>query len=265
MLNQTPAFFAPRLGSNVAIVFRAGKRADFAALAVSQLPAVDIFTPSAGQFVARWRYVNGDRIDNMTDWGLDQFRSRYAEEDRSREIDKDAIFNYVYAVMHDPIYREKYDLNLKRDFPRIPFYRKFWKWADWGADLLRLHLDYQRVEPWPVLRLDVQDQKARNAGFAPKTILRVDREASSIVVDSETELKELPVDAWRYKIGTRSAIEWIIDQYKERNPKDPTIREKFHEYRFSDHKEEVIELLKKVAQVSVETVSITNRMKSDER
>lgn len=42
-------------------------------------------------------------------------------------IAKESIFNYVYGVLHDPVYREKYALNLKREFPRIPFYPNFWQ------------------------------------------------------------------------------------------------------------------------------------------
>jgi predicted helicase len=33
------------------------------------------------------------------------------------------------------------------------------------------------------------------------------------------------------KLGNRCALEWILDQYKEKKPKDPTIREKFNTYR----------------------------------
>ena len=47
------------------------------------------------------------------------------------------------------------------------------------------------------------------------------------------------VDATIYRLGNRSALEWILDQYKEKTPKDPTIREKFNTYRFADHKENV--------------------------
>ncbi len=71
------------------------------------------------------------------------------ELNRNVHITKDAIFHYVYGVLHDPIYREKYALNLKREFPRIPFYADFWRWADWGEKLMALHIGYETVEPWP--------------------------------------------------------------------------------------------------------------------
>ena len=65
---------------------------------------------------------------------------------------------------------------------------------------------------------------------------------------------------WEYKLGNRSAIEWILDQYKEKKPTDPTIKEKFSSYSFADYKDRVIELLKRVCSVSVETMRIIKEM-----
>ena len=53
-------------------------------------------------------------------------------------------------------------------------------------------------------------------------------------------------------LGSRSALEWVLDQYKEKNPRDPTIRERFNTYRFADYKERVIDLLRRVCTVSVQ-------------
>ena len=75
----------------------------------------------------------------------------------------------------------------------------------------------------------------------------------------------MPGEAWTYKLGNRSALEWILDQYKEKTPKDPTIREKFNTYRFADYKEEVIDLLKRVMRVSVETMAIVEAMRTESR
>ena len=57
----------------------------------------------------------------------------------------------------------------------------------------------------------------------------------------------------------------ILDQYKEKTPKDPTIREKFNTYRFADYKEKVIDLLARVTRVSVETQRIVGEMRSAAR
>ena len=52
----------------------------------------------------------------------------------------------------------------------------------------------------------------------------------------------------------------MLDQYKERKPRDPTIAEKFNTYRFADHKERVIDLLRRVCTVSVRTVEVVSDM-----
>ena len=72
----------------------------------------------AYQQVPLYRYTStGERIDNITDWGQKQFREHYG---KGEKLTKEDIFHYVYGVLHDPVYREKYALNLKREFPRIP-------------------------------------------------------------------------------------------------------------------------------------------------
>ncbi len=181
--------------------------------------------------------------------------------EKGRAITKDAIFHYVYAVLHDPIYREKYAQNLKREFPRIPFYADFWRWADWGEALMALHIGYENVEPWPLARTDIPDAKAAAAGLKPKPILRADHEHGVIVLDSETQLSGVPAEAWAYRLGNRCALDWILDQHKEKTPKDPTIREKFNTYRFADYKEKVVDLLMRVTRVSIETMAIVEAMR----
>ena len=233
----------------------------------------------ATQSLPLWVYdYAGNRQENITDWALKQFTSHYKSAEPSpqpspsgrggkaaRKITKEAIFHYCYAVLHDPLYREKYAQNLKREFPRIPFYADFWQWADWGERLMALHIGYEQVEPFALTRTDTPDAKARAAGQSPKAMLRADPAAGAITLDSETTLRGVPPEAWTYKLGNRSAIDWVLDQYKERKPKDPTIREKFDTYRFADYKEKVIDLLARVTTVSVETVRIVELMKSAAR
>ena len=105
------------------------------------------------------------------------------------------------------------------------------------------------------------DEKARRAAQAPKALLKADKDAGLIRLDSETTLAGVPAEAWDYRLGNRSALEWVLDQYKEKTPKDPTIREKFNTYRFADYKDRVIDLLARVTTVSVETMKIVAAMK----
>jgi predicted helicase len=217
--------------------------------------------------VARWIIgTDGRRTENISDWALETFTKYYRKErnSKSHHINKEDIFYYVYGVLHNPIYREKYALNLRREFPRIPLYPDFWQWADWGKELMNLHVGYESVEPFKVVRSDVADDRARAAKLSPKVVLKADKMAGRIVLDSETTLSGFPRAAWDYKLGNRSALDWILDQYKEKNQNDPTIRAKFNTYRFADHKDVVIDLLRRVTTVSLETVRIITEMSISE-
>ncbi len=83
----------------------------------------------------------------------------------------------------------------------------------------------------------------------PKIQLRADKTNGTIEIASHTQLTDVPAFAWEYKLGNRSAIEQILDQYKERKPKDASIAERLNNYKFEDYKEQVIELLKRVCNV----------------
>ncbi len=266
MTYQLHMLYPDKVSPNQYISVVAGSRLDFATLAGDAIPNYAIYSLDPAQCLPLYRYELGQRVDNVTDWALKQFASHYADEigkgKTARKITKEAIFHYCYAVLHNPAYREKYAQNLKREFPRIPFYTDFWQWAAWGEELMGLHIGYEAVVPFKLQRTDTPDEKVRASGMRPKASLRSDAASGSITLDSETVLRGVPPEAWTYKLGNRSAIDWVLDQYKERKPKDPTIREKFDTYRFADYKEKVIDLLARVTTVSVETVRITQAMKN---
>ena len=226
----------------------------FTLLAFNTLTDLNSLSPAAGgtKCLPLFQYeADGTRRDNITDWGLNQFIKHYGKKGMSKE----AIFHYVYAVLHNPAYRTKYELNLKREFPRVPFYEDFAKWSAWGKELMDLHINYETVQPFGLARLTT-DTKPN-----PKPKLKADKTTGSIILDENTTLTGIPPSAWDYKLGNRSALEWILDQYKESKPKDPTIAERFNTYKFADYKEQVIDLLDRVCRVSVETVRIVSAMK----
>jgi predicted helicase len=289
---------------NRLICFTSGGRLEFDSFATDAIPTLTVLSLDANQCLPRYRYTkSGERVDNITDWALNKFKAHYksspargggprsggevspAEKEHSiakddtppsslrdatspqgggSGITKDAIFAYCYAVLHDPVYRDKYALNLKREFPRIPFYPDFARWAAWGEALMAMHIGYEAIEPWPVERIDTPDPR-RAEGTHPKPVLKSHPDKGLVVVDADTQITGIPREAWDYRLGNRSAIDWVLDQHKEKTPRDPTIREKFNTYRFADYKESMIELLARVVRVSVDTVAITEAMKALDR
>ncbi len=281
---QTKLFGDTGLSPNRCITFTdAGSQKDFMCLVVDRVFDYHYVGAAAAAVGVPLSRCVEDRIeDNITDWALEQFRKHY-QPGRGRKaapINKEDIFHYVYAVLHDPAYREKYAQNLKREFPRIPFYPDFRTWAAWGRELMELHIGYESVEPFPLTRsngvapdedLPARAQRSEHGGEVasdrtpakgtPKALLKADKERGRIILDSRTTLAGIPPEAWDYRLGNRSALEWVLDQYKEKKPKDPTIRAKFNTYRFADYKEKVIDLLARVTTVSVRTQAIVSAMK----
>ena len=113
-----------------------------------------------------------------------------------------------------------------------------------GQELLDLHINFDSPDPYPLERVE-------KSNLPGKTALRADMECGAIVPDAATTLTGVPETAWDCCLGSHSALEWILDQYKERKPRDPTIAVRFNTYRFADHKEHVIDLLQRVCTVSV--------------
>ena len=246
---------------NLVICFLgSGARRSFSVLATDKVPSYALFIDST-QCLPLYRYRSKGRHGrNITSWGIkrinDHYKKEWGEDFKRvypRNITAEHIFAYTYAVLHDPVYRDKYAIDLTREFPRLPLYQDFGLWAGMGQELLDLHVGFESAEPYQLKRVD-------KSGDAKKVILNTDKAKGSITLDDKTTLTGVPPDAWRYRLGNRSALEWVLDQYKEKKPRDPTIAEKFNTYRFADYKEQVIDLLRRVCTVSVRTMEIVDDM-----
>ena len=232
----------------------------FHVLATDKLFSFD--TLEKTQCLPLYRYTaEGERVCNITDWAIERVNAHYRKEwgeHFAAAVGADAIgaediFAYVYAVLHDPVYRHDYGVDLLREFPRLPLYRYFGDWAKMGRKLLELHLGFESIAPHPLERVEGE-------GAPGRALLRADRERGLIRIDERTTLAGVPADVWRYRLGSRSAVEWVLDQYRERKPRDPTVAARFNGYRFGAHKERVVELLGRVCAVSVGTMGIVDKM-----
>jgi predicted helicase len=129
--------------NRVIVITSPGSDKPFMAMAAAQLVDLQLVGPGAGsQSFPFYTYdedgTNGR--ENITDWSLAEFRTRYGQQ----SISKWDIFHYAYALLHHPEYRTRYAANLKRELPRIPYAPAFQKYAEIGASLMRLHIEYEQ-------------------------------------------------------------------------------------------------------------------------
>jgi predicted helicase len=194
-----------------------------------------------------------DPHDNVTDAALKRFRAHYADS----MITKEEIFNYIYAMLQHQGYRDTFAESLKRELPRIPFAPDFRAFATAGRELSRLHLEYERLEPWP---LQFVDDPSRPPDFAVKNKMRLSRNKTAVVVNPSLTVFGVPAACFEYRIGNRSALEWIINQYQV--TEDPVTRAK-SDPNSRDDPEYVVRLIGQVVRVSMETRDIVNALPTD--
>jgi len=175
-----------------------------------------------------------------------------------REITKWDIFYYVYGLLHHPGYRERYADNLKRELPRIPYAPEFWAFSEAGQKLAELHLNYEHIEGY---KLDWQTSGQRDFRVEK---MRPGRKSDSadgtykiydtLKYNDYLTLGGIPPEAFAYRLGNRSALDWIVDQYRVKTDKRSGIVSDPNGY--SDDERYIVDLVEKVVAVSVQTVAI---------
>jgi len=130
----------------------------------------------------------------------------------------EAIFNYVYAVLYAPAYREKYAEFLRLDFPRIPFTTDrglFEALAALGGRLVGLHLLKSAELDPPAARFEGQGDggvaRSKGQGF------RYDADAGRVYINKTPYFAPVPVAVWEYRIGGYQVCEkWLKDRGERR-------------------------------------------------
>ena len=126
-----------------------GDRKGFGCLVTNRIPGLDLAFEKAQCFPFYTYDEDGtNRRENITDWALAEFRTHYSDD----TITKWDIFHYNYALLHHPIYRQKYEMNLKRDLPHISFSEDFWGFANAGKALADLHVNYESAPTYNGLK-----------------------------------------------------------------------------------------------------------------
>ena len=153
-----------------------------------------------------------DRIDNISDIALNAFRKHYPDD----AITKDAIFDYVYGVLHSPTYREKFANDLSKVLPRIPFAPDFHTFAKAGGELATLHLGYETCEQYPIDITSTHQEESEPKHFLidERGMRFADNEETTLIINDYVKLSGIPAEAHRYIINGKTPLEWFIERYQ---------------------------------------------------
>ena len=199
------------------------------------------------------------RVDNVTDATLASYREHYGDAG----ITKEDIFFYVYALLHHPEYRERYEDDLKKMLPHIPRATGFHTYASVGRELADLHVNYERVEPYP----SVQEEASLHAPADPWERYRIgerkmrfpklgrrDKDFTRLEYNDYVTLTGIPAEAQAYSISGRSPLEWIIDRYHVKTDKASGIVNDPNDFlREQGRPDAVVDLIKRLVTVSMRT------------
>ena len=228
------------------------------ALMVNRIP--DLLPQGGSQCFPFYTYDEGGdkRKENITDWALARFREHYKDE----SITKWDIFYYVYGILHHPGYRSRYAIDLKRQLPRIPFARRFRAFSQAGKTLAGLHLDYETSERY---ELDWQAAQKPISYRVDKMLPQNKRKSKvgytvydRLKVNGSLTLRGIPERAFAYRLGNRSALDWIVDQYRVKTDKRSGIVHNPNGY--SDDERYIVQLVERVVGVSLRTVEIVDEL-----
>ncbi len=217
----------------------------FQTLMASMIPCFDILDKTQCFPFYLYDEDSSNRRENITDWALAQFRRQYQDN----TISKWDIFHYVYGLLHHPQYRERYQANLKRDLPHIPFAADFRAFSTAGARLADIHVGYEDMSPYLLSRVETPG-KPLNWRVEK---MRLSKDKTQIRYNEFLTLEGIPAKAFDYRLGNRSALEWVLDQYRVKVDKRSGI---VNDPNRADDPQYIVKLIQKVITVSVETVEI---------
>ena len=202
--------------------------------------------------------------DNISDATLEKFRQVYAKGN-GKNISKGDIFYYVYGVLHSPEYKKRFDSDLKKVLPRIPFARDFWAFSKAGRALAEWHLNYETVEPYPLTQageLDLGDPALYRVEKMQWGKIAKEVDKTTIIFNSRLRLGGIPAEVLDYVVNGKSALEWVMERYQVTvDHKESGIRNDPNDWATEvGDPAYVLNLVKRVVRVSLETVKIVKSL-----
>ncbi len=200
------------------------------------------------------------RRHNITDYALDLYRTL------DSGISKDDIFFYVYGILHSPDYREAYVADLKKTLPRIPQVEsadEFWTFAGAGRELARLHTEFEEIDPWGDLEVQVAEglDTSLEDLYCVTKMRYCNDEKTAITYNENITISNIPERVHEYMLGSRSALDWVLETNRIRKDKKSGIVNDPNDWAIEhSNPKYIFDLVGQVVSVSIRTLDIIDTL-----
>ena len=226
----------------------------------------------------------------ITDFMLERCRTEFGDK-----ITKEDVFYYIYAVLHSPDYRKRFEADLKKSLARIPLCKTgadFAAFVKAGRKLGDLHCGYESVKPWSACVVDMAAsivalplEKSPSSPMSPSSPYHITKmrfakkpnptdenhngkldrweieDRSRIIYNDNITIRGIPLAAYDYQVNGKSAIEWVLDRYQiTTNKESGIVNDPNLWLAESNNPRYIVDLILKVITVSMETQKIVNSL-----
>lgn len=258
----------------ICITYKAA-RDPFSSLVCREVPSLSLFGMDPVACYPRYVFTEdtaspqGSLLDAPTETrrhGVTDSAHAKVQSILETAVSKDDIFFYVYGILHSTEYRQTFASDFKKDVPRIPYVKDpadFIAFAEAGRALADLHLGYESIKPWPDLEINYsakfnsespESYRVEKMKY-PKTGRETDR--TTIIYNANITISNIPLEAHDYTVGSKSAIDWIVERYQVKTDKDSGIVNDPNDWAIEhDDPTYIFDLVRRIVTVSMRTNEI---------
>lgn len=214
----------PRGKDNIAISMTGPSVQEFSALITNSVPNYHYmdtgknyplyYFPESNKskegFLALDVETGNDKIDGITDWALNLFNTHYGFP-----ISKTDIFYYVYGVLSTPEFIRMYQIDLRKDYPRIPLLKDFKAYADFGLKLANFHLKYEDNDN-SFVKINIKNKTMLDEKLYRVNKIRYGKngDKTQIIFNENITIMDIPIELYSYLVGGKSPIDWVVERYQ---------------------------------------------------
>ena len=255
---ERPGQYYSKWGTKNEAIYTTGKGINrpFSALAINEKPNYQLSMNGQGFM----RYNNELNSEELIQSDSNNITDSFAKK---IGLSKNDVFAYVYGLLNSKEYQKKYANDLYKDLARIPIVKNVKQYVTIGKQLIDLHLNY---EQFPIYNdVDIKynrkpDYKVSKMKFAKKRNSddKLENNRSTIIYNDSITISGIPDKAYQYIVNGKSAIEWIMDQYRVKTDKKSGITDDPNNY--SDDPKYIFNLLLRIINVSLKTIDLINQL-----